>query len=818
MESNRGEKPKELKPDSRGRRAASLGAWQSAPAPSSAASLSSASQFASEPPAIEIPRSSTGLTQVMLGAAKAAYGSSSDKSSPGRESPRVSPGRDLISEEERKRRTSSSPRRGILVSSHKSGSPRPEKTPTSSTNSSPRSPSPSPYSSQKSSGSPRTSIAANESDASPIPSTEIPMVLLQAQTRYAAQHDVEKLKAEKIKKGVKLSEEQVGQLAINNRAFGYSYMHAPAGGAKSYPIIVTGNIPSGSNVFILDFNRPLGDGCSGKVFVGYELSSGKRVAIKLIKEVAGISSILREINHLFVAEDLYGFYRGPLALPEGLSDKEEKAKEGKTSEENNTVAIVMPLVPGDVLTGVLYETASELKTDINYKDNPKYYKAKKQISYSDRLAMAEAAIDALDTLHNKGLLHQDISPDNILPARVANGYMARFIDYEAAAKVGCELLKMKEKPTKENLILGEVESIQFKTDSVYIRFDQQLFYLHRERKTLVEINVSAEVLQAFDQAFQPDEKRRLLSRAELQRITKMTAHTLLSPTDLGINALYGFAPPESSKRAQKTYESDFYSLGVLIVFILSGKNLMHDVKEDFSEMIKREKGHRKEFSPDDLKRKAADIFSDEEFVYDFKKHHLHDFVYHHFILPQLRIHLMQLLAEEPAMRLVGSSLKELKDHLSALRSQHNKLCEALSNIVDGLNNMQNVPLPQVLLVIQGFSRVREKRNYLLGQVDSILQLQEAASVVDDSGDDIVLASERVNKQLQKRALLTQAIGKISKGWKMFEGDLVAIKPLIESLCASGADAFQFLTKLSSIMPAGEKGRQEEKRHAINPMK
>lgn len=766
---------------------------------------------------------------------------SSDQGSPGRD--KTSPGRELTPiSEERRRRQSGSPRRAFLISSNKNGSPRDgtgTKTPISSANSSPRSASSSsPRILQKSTGSTHLpKIVSEEGIVLPVAKEEVSALVTAAQMRYHGRLDPENLKREHKELNKELKDEEAVALANLNRVNGYTYTHAPAGGAKKYPIIVTGNIPFGVRVFLVDFAAKLGEGAKGTTYVGYMLQPEEKVAIKFVDDV-GSEDILREASNLFVVGDFMGLYRGPFELPHETEEREQKereAREGKEEEKEdgrdkkkikvktkNKVALIMRLAPGQLLGEHLYQTNKELKIHRDYKDRVDYYGAKQRFSYNDVMDISAAVIDALAVLHDAWLLHRDISCDNILIAKTVSGYKARYIDFDAAAKIGCELVHVSLMPEKQSLIkLGLIESIINRASATYIRYGDQLFYLHRDRNILHEIRIPRELLEYFDKELKPDSSARMLSQEELKTITTITGHAHFFPRYTGLNVAYCFAAPEFSRRPKIfSFQSDFYMLGALLVFILGDSNVMQKSNEEFAKMMLRTNYHREELPAEKLKEMAPDIFT--AFHYNSTRHSLNDFVYHSFIVPVLRARLDNLLADDPTMRLFGSSLRELAAQFTDLRKQLNKLSEGLSILMDGLSSIQNVGvlLSEVLTIIKEFSQHQAKQDYFLKAIDQLLNLH--TSGVDDSADTILLTLERVGKQEQKRLNLWSSLNKVLKGWNILKSDMPPIeqlKPLIFALCPNGTETVKFLQKLPSAWAAAfEKQGQKAEPHISNVLK
>jgi serine/threonine protein kinase len=168
---------------------------------------------------------------------------------------------------------------------------------------------------------------------------------------------------------------------------------------------------------------------------------------------------------------------------------------------------------------------------------------------------------------------------------------------------------------------------------------------------------------------------------------------------------YGFAAPEFFKerkdgevRACATYASDYYALGVVMLDILTSCNLQKSLQDEFKNMMVRENYFRQELPTKTLKAMAPDVFGKlEELVFDSSSQTLEDYIYLCFVLPALRVHLNDLLADDPAMRLRSSSLEMLAQQVLDLRNRFVTLLDAISSIIKGLSGLNKLKNETVTL-------------------------------------------------------------------------------------------------------------------------
>ena len=163
--------------------------------------------------------------------------------------------------------------------------------------------------------------------------------------------------------------------------------------------------------------RVLGEGGFGITYVGRDLTLDMKVAIKeyypvnMASRTNTESSTVSVFNWTFTST----FKEGK---DQFINEAQTIAKMDKESavvtvrdffEDNNSAYIVMEFIEGD-----------DLKTIINKEGKP--------VPTKDLLNLLEPLFPALTELHNIGLIHRDISPDNIM---IENG-RARLIDFGCA--------------------------------------------------------------------------------------------------------------------------------------------------------------------------------------------------------------------------------------------------------------------------------------------------------------------------------------------------------------------------------------------------
>ena len=161
--------------------------------------------------------------------------------------------------------------------------------------------------------------------------------------------------------------------------------------------------------------RVLGQGGFGITYLGYELHSKRRIAIK---EYFPSGSVLRAGNRVQPTNpDNGAFFRRGLEL----FNKEAQILSRLSGQpnivdvisfffENNTGYFVMEFLEGNSLRDYLAIRGG-------------------RISFQEALTLLLPTMEALDAVHQEGMLHRDIAPDNIF---ITSDGVAKLIDFGAA--------------------------------------------------------------------------------------------------------------------------------------------------------------------------------------------------------------------------------------------------------------------------------------------------------------------------------------------------------------------------------------------------
>lgn len=165
--------------------------------------------------------------------------------------------------------------------------------------------------------------------------------------------------------------------------------------------------------------RVLGEGGFGITYVGRDLKLGLKIAIKEYYP-AGCASRTSGLSH-----DVYPTYSSQESFERG---KEKFLREAKTMgmldrqphivgvkdffEENNTAYIVMEYVEGTTLKALTAERGGRIQA-------------------TELLEMMKPMFKALSTMHETGLIHRDISPDNLM---LENGSL-KLLDFGCAKDI-----------------------------------------------------------------------------------------------------------------------------------------------------------------------------------------------------------------------------------------------------------------------------------------------------------------------------------------------------------------------------------------------
>lgn len=161
----------------------------------------------------------------------------------------------------------------------------------------------------------------------------------------------------------------------------------------------------------------LGEGGFGITYLGRDLALDMKVAVKeYYPSGVAIRSCETTCNVTLMNQTfLQDYHAGKIRVLEEAQALAKLDKEGAVVtvrdffEENNSAYIVMEFIEG-----------SDLRKEIRYQGKP--------MDHKKLLPLLEPVFDALDELHGLGLVHRDISPDNIM---IEND-VARLIDFGCA--------------------------------------------------------------------------------------------------------------------------------------------------------------------------------------------------------------------------------------------------------------------------------------------------------------------------------------------------------------------------------------------------
>lgn len=147
--------------------------------------------------------------------------------------------------------------------------------------------------------------------------------------------------------------------------------------------------------------RPLGSGGFGVTYLGYDLNLDRKVAIK---EYFPRSLVQREGNSInlrpFSENETEDFQRGRRRVLEegrliaGLGNVPNVVQVYNAFPDNGTAYIVMEYVPGTTLANLV--------------------RNKGRLSFEYAYQLLRPVMMALEQIHQRGIIHRDISPDNIM--------------------------------------------------------------------------------------------------------------------------------------------------------------------------------------------------------------------------------------------------------------------------------------------------------------------------------------------------------------------------------------------------------------------
>ncbi len=163
--------------------------------------------------------------------------------------------------------------------------------------------------------------------------------------------------------------------------------------------------------------RALGDGGFGITYIGFDLNLQKKVAIKefypegfCLRAADGKNVVALEGEKgAFFSQEKQRFVEEARILAQ-IDEQPGVVKVNQYFQENNTAYIVMEFLEGKTLMSILKEN--------NYQLDTVYV-----------LELIKPVVRALANIHDKGVVHKDISPDNVM---ILSDGRAKLIDFGAA--------------------------------------------------------------------------------------------------------------------------------------------------------------------------------------------------------------------------------------------------------------------------------------------------------------------------------------------------------------------------------------------------
>ena len=151
------------------------------------------------------------------------------------------------------------------------------------------------------------------------------------------------------------------------------------------------------NIFKMDTERLLGKGSFGRIYAGYNKTTGEEVAIKMEDINATQPQLIAEYK-------IYKHLQGGFGFP----------KVYECSKNKKNIIVIMELL------------GESLEKKLN--------KCNRQFSLLTVLMIGEQLVSRLEFLHSKNYLHRDIKPDNFLVGRGHKSNIIYAIDFGLAKK------------------------------------------------------------------------------------------------------------------------------------------------------------------------------------------------------------------------------------------------------------------------------------------------------------------------------------------------------------------------------------------------
>lgn len=151
------------------------------------------------------------------------------------------------------------------------------------------------------------------------------------------------------------------------------------------------------NIFTIDQNRLLGKGSFGKIYAGYNKTTGEEVAIKL-------ESVNADQPQLIAEYKIYKYLQNGFGIPRVY----------ECSKNKQNIILIMELL------------GESLEKKLN--------KCKRKFSLLTVLMIGEQLVTRLEFIHSKNYLHRDIKPDNFLVGRGNKSNIIYAIDFGLAKK------------------------------------------------------------------------------------------------------------------------------------------------------------------------------------------------------------------------------------------------------------------------------------------------------------------------------------------------------------------------------------------------